>query len=158
MRETVVSPSHFVRGRSPRAEFSNRKEVWSSKRNASRYDLEMSIRQRRHDSCAGPDPDNIGIPRTMAGVFDGFMGRLFLESDSNNSFAGPPVGGLPAMLAAYAAGQAFCSAASTRSGVKGALRRRTPVASKIALATAPGTIRVEASPAPFGSISFCSTR
>src|SRR6516165_2697979 len=40
-----------------------------------------------------------------------------------------------------------------RSGVNGARRRRTPVASKTALASAPATGRIELSPAPAGGNS-----
>src|SRR5207247_6673464 len=44
------------------------------------------------------------------------------------------------------------SAALTRSGVSGTRRMRTPVASKKALATAAGTVRVDGSPAPEAGI------
>src|SRR5438876_5362498 len=47
--------------------------------------------------------------------------------------------------------QACASAALTRSGVSGARRMRTPVASKNAFATAPGMLRIEGSPAPLGA-------
>ena len=40
-----------------------------------------------------------------------------------------------------------------RSGVIGTRRTRTPVASKMALAIAAGTVRVDGSPAPCGAIS-----
>src|SRR5439155_22257313 len=47
---------------------------------------------------------------------------------------------------------AAASAALTRSGVSGTRRMRTPVASKKALATAAGTVRVDGSPAPEAGI------
>src|SRR5215510_4000830 len=48
---------------------------------------------------------------------------------------------------------AFFNPASTRFGVNGASRRRTPTASKIALAMAAAGGMVAPSPAPSGSIS-----
>src|SRR5207302_3161235 len=51
------------------------------------------------------------------------------------------------------AGQARDSAAFTLSALSGALRRRTPVASKTAFATAAGTTRIVGSPAPDGATS-----
>src|SRR6185503_12062759 len=45
------------------------------------------------------------------------------------------------------------SAAFTRSGLSGALRMRTPVASNTALASADGIMRIEGSPAPLGATS-----
>src|SRR5262249_43307313 len=49
--------------------------------------------------------------------------------------------------------QAFASAAFTYSGLSGARRMRTPVASKNAFATAAGITRMVGSPAPEGATS-----
>src|SRR6266436_7340592 len=53
----------------------------------------------------------------------------------------------------------YANAGLSRSGVSGARRRRTPVASKTALAMAAATGRIELSPAPAGgnSARFSST-
>ena len=50
-------------------------------------------------------------------------------------------------------GEAYDSAAFTRSGENGTRRMRTPVASKIALAMAAATGRIDGSPAPVGGSS-----
>ena len=47
----------------------------------------------------------------------------------------------------------YDNAAFTRSGENGTRRMRTPVASKIALAIAAATGRIEGSPAPVGAAS-----
>src|SRR5581483_4420277 len=59
----------------------------------------------------------------------------------------------PHPVAHEARAQAFFSPASTRSGVNGASRRRTPTASKIALAMAAAIGALEGSPPPSAGIS-----
>jgi len=64
---------------------------------------------------------------------------------------GRPARAGPWLMDSYSLRASYDIDARTRSGVNGTRRMRTPVASKIALATAAVSGRIEGSPAPDGA-------